>query len=222
MPFVTPWPSATHSAAEAARQLKARPGEAWLRQPPEERQRTLAEALSPYHHAAAWEVEYCVAARATHWAAEPLEQALGHALVGLDPADNQRLREVLCDEALDQAAWLYQLACEFGIACETLRLRWSAIAHQPCWKFHRDTMPLRLVTTYRGPTTQWTSDEALLGLTTAGPEHTLNAAAPGAALVMPGKLAPAPLAPGVIHRSPPLETSDARLLLVVDMMATVP
>ncbi len=34
-------------------------------------------------------------------------------------------------------------------------VRLERVDHDACWKFHRDTVEARLVTTYRGPTTEW-------------------------------------------------------------------
>jgi hypothetical protein len=41
----------------------------------------------------------------------------------------------------------------FGL--EAVDLRLEALAHDACWKFHRDHVPARLVTTYGGPGTEW-------------------------------------------------------------------
>ena len=34
-------------------------------------------------------------------------------------------------------------------------VRLDVISHDACWKFHRDWVERRLLTTYRGPTTEW-------------------------------------------------------------------
>ena len=34
-------------------------------------------------------------------------------------------------------------------------VRLERVSHDACWKFHRDSVDTRLVTTYRGPTTEW-------------------------------------------------------------------
>ena len=39
--------------------------------------------------------------------------------------------------------------------CDTVRVRLDVIDHNSCSKWHRDSVALRLITTYRGPGTQW-------------------------------------------------------------------
>ena len=38
---------------------------------------------------------------------------------------------------------------------EHVDVRLERVNHDACWKFHRDTVEARLVTTYRGPATEW-------------------------------------------------------------------
>ena len=38
-------------------------------------------------------------------------------------------------------------------------VRLDRISHDACWKFHRDTVETRLLTTYRGPATEWVLPE---------------------------------------------------------------
>jgi len=96
-------------------------------------------------------------------------------------------------------------------------VRLEAISHDACWKFHRDCIAGRLLTTYHGATTQWVieqDEEAALreqrkfkGRIQHLPRHAValfrgNCAAP---------------ARGVLHRSPPITgTGETRLLLCLN------
>jgi len=39
--------------------------------------------------------------------------------------------------------------------CERVDVRLEAVSHDACWRFHRDAVEARLLTTYRGPSTEW-------------------------------------------------------------------
>lgn len=96
-------------------------------------------------------------------------------------------------------------------------IRLERIDHDACWKFHRDSVPVRLIATYRGPGTQWVlpsdADRALakqrayVGRLERVPEHAVAVfkgcrAADGA---------------GIVHRSPPVgETGVTRWLLCLN------
>ena len=41
------------------------------------------------------------------------------------------------------------------VGSERIEVRLEAINHDACWKFHRDCVAARLLTTYRGPATEW-------------------------------------------------------------------
>lgn len=83
-------------------------------------------------------------------------------------------------------------------------VRLERIERDACWKFHRDSVPARLITTYRGPGTQWVlpchADRALaeqrayVGLLERVPEH--------AVAVFKGSYAAG--GKGIVHRSPPI------------------
>lgn len=92
-----------------------------------------------------------------------------------------------------------------------LRFRLDVIETNACRKFHIDAIRARLLCTYRGTGTQ-------LGY--AQPGHDPDAVmtiATGAPLLLRGSLWPADPAPGLLHRSPPIEgTGETRLVLVLD------
>jgi len=104
--------------------------------------------------------------------------------------------------------------------CVDVRL--ERISHDACWKFHRDTVETRLVTTYRGPTTQWVpmahSQRALDEQTAyAGPLERLG---DHDVAVFKGNLAGQ--GGGVVHRSPPIEgTGVTRLFLCLNTPSIV-
>ena len=102
-----------------------------------------------------------------------------------------------------------------GIArSDLVDVRLERVSHDSCWKFHRDYVEARLLTTYRGPGTEWvqpTHAERALSAQKRfkGPlEHVRgndvaifkgNCAGPGS---------------GIVHRSPPIAgTGCTRLLL---------
>lgn len=98
-------------------------------------------------------------------------------------------------------------------------IRLEVVDHDACWKFHRDCVEARLLTTYRGPGTQWISpaygEEALnCQKDYRGPIQNLTRFAVG---IFKGSCA-AP-AGGIVHRSPPLDSSDSvtRLLLCLNL-----
>jgi len=41
------------------------------------------------------------------------------------------------------------------VGCASVRLRLDAITNDACQRWHRDCVPLRLITTYRGPGPEW-------------------------------------------------------------------
>lgn len=55
--------------------------------------------------------------------------------------------------AADIEALAQRFAALFAAAAVDIRL--EALGHDACWKFHRDHVPARLVTTYAGPGTEW-------------------------------------------------------------------
>ncbi|MEM7120703.1 MAG: DUF1826 domain-containing protein [Pseudomonadota bacterium] len=105
---------------------------------------------------------------------------------------------------------------------DSVDVRLERVDHDACWKFHRDTVEARLVTTYRGPTTQWVrmaqAEEAITGQKDYnGPLERLgdhdvalfkgNCAGPNS---------------GVVHRSPPIAgTGLSRLFLCLNKQTVI-
>jgi len=100
---------------------------------------------------------------------------------------------------------------------ELVDVRLEGVSHDACWRFHRDNVEARLLTTYRGPATEWVqpayADQALQEQKQfEGPLERFGlydvaifkgrAAGPGS---------------GIVHRSPPIEgTGHTRLLLCLN------
>ena len=96
-------------------------------------------------------------------------------------------------------------------------VRLQRITHNACWKFHRDAVKTRLVTTYRGPTTEWVqhahAEQAILEqLNYKGPIERLE---DGDVAIFKGRCAHPKM--GIVHRSPSISgTGITRLLLCLN------
>ena len=96
-------------------------------------------------------------------------------------------------------------------------LRLERVNDDACWKFHRDSVDARLITTYRGPTTEWVKpshgERAIREQKEfSGPLERL-----GAHDVAIFKGTRASTGNGIVHRSPPIAgTGCTRLLLCVN------
>ena len=96
-------------------------------------------------------------------------------------------------------------------------VRLERVDDDACWKFHRDSVDARLITTYRGPTTEWVKpshgERAIREQKEfSGPLERL-----GAHDVAIFKGSRASTGNGIVHRSPPIAgTGCTRLLLCVN------
>lgn len=110
----------------------------------------------------------------------------------------------------------------------TLRFVFGTVATDKCRKFHCDSLRYRLVTTYAGPGTEWLADEdvdreALARLLPCAETSNrlvvreptaVNRALAGDVLLMKGAMHDG--VEGTVHRSPPIEgTRERRLLLAI-------
>ncbi len=97
-------------------------------------------------------------------------------------------------------------------------IRLETVTHDGCWKYHRDHVPARLLTTYRGPGTQWVtperSEDALAQQKAySGPLEQFAEHAVGLF-----KGSKAEKGRGIVHRSPPiLGTGTTRILLCLNL-----
>jgi Protein of unknown function (DUF1826) len=100
-----------------------------------------------------------------------------------------------------------------------LCLRFDVIEDDACRKFHVATVRYRLVTTYRGPGTQWLSPHALATIPqgSAISSDAIKQLERGWVAVMRGSCGATADHPGVLHRSPPINgTGIARLFLAIN------
>jgi hypothetical protein len=89
---------------------------------------------------------------------------------------------------------------------DTLGLRVDITEQATCPRFHADRVTLRLMTTYRGPATQWLQDDR---------PHQARA---GDVLFAKGDLWPDLRCGPCVHRSPQPEAGQTRVLLTVDAL----
>ena len=96
---------------------------------------------------------------------------------------------------------------------ELIDIRIDHIRHDACWKFHRDAVPLRLITTYRGPGTEIVpparSADALRDQQSY--KGSLMRVPHQSVAVFKGALS---ASSGIVHRSPPIAGQDISRLMV--------
>jgi hypothetical protein len=91
------------------------------------------------------------------------------------------------------------------------------VEHDACWKFHRDCVEARLLTTYRGPATEWVKpkhaqDAIRFQKQYQGPIERFQTHAVG---IFKGSCADT--GSGIVHRSPPISgTGQNRLFLCLN------
>jgi len=122
----------------------------------------------------------------------------------------EAVRAALPGLPLALAADIHDLARRFAALAgrPTVRVRLEAVDGDACRRFHADYTDLRLVTTYAGPGTD-------IRTTTAqdAPVHRIRA---GDIALFKGRLFPGE-PPVLLHRSPPIEgTGERRIVLVLD------
>lgn len=119
--------------------------------------------------------------------------------------------------------WLAEaFACLTGARRVGLRLR--SLDKAMCPRFHVDHLPLRLVTTYAGPASQWLEEGAMararLGEAAAEPVSggEIRAMSAGDVGLFKGEKWTGNLGAGIVHRSPLPATGERRLLLTLDWL----
>lgn len=152
------------------------------------------------------------------WVGKPGEN-LEQQLVGQLPAP-KLAKALLADVRLLAEA----TACLFDVERVAIRLRLLQTAM--CPRFHCDNLPVRLVSTYQGPGSEWLPEAALnrsgLGAPKPGqPEAVRDAQAiqqlmPGDVSLLKGSGWIGNESRGLVHRSPAVLTEKKRLLLTID------
>ena len=133
--------------------------------------------------------------------------------IGMPPGD---MRDLLVGDVDD-------LVSAFaGIArSDLVDVRLERVSHDSCWKFHRDFVEARLLTTYRGPGTEWVqpihAERALRAQRRfKGPLEQISGN--DVALFKGNRGGPGS---GIVHRSPPIAgTGCTRLLLALNKPST--
>ena len=99
-------------------------------------------------------------------------------------------------------------------------VRLERVSHDACWKFHRDSVDTRLVTTYRGPTTEWVRHAHAQQAINRQREFRgpLERLGDGDVAIFKGnRTGPNK---GIVHRSPPIAgTGLTRLVLCLNQRA---
>ena len=140
---------------------------------------------------------------------------LSRALPPLLDADGMppgSLRDLLIDD-------IGELVSRFSKLARTslVDVRLERVRHDACWKFHRDCVEARLLTTYRGPATEWIhsthAEQALREQKQfTGPVERMLTS--DVAIFKGSRAGPSA---GIVHRSPPIAGTDrTRLLLCLN------
>ena len=128
---------------------------------------------------------------------------------GMPPGD---MRNLLIGDVDDLVSGFSRVA-----RTDLVDIRLERITHDACWKFHRDCVEARLLTTYRGPATEWIqpihAERALREQKRfKGPVEQFrnnDVAIFKGSCAEPGS--------GIVHRSPPIaDTGRTRLLLCLN------
>lgn len=113
-------------------------------------------------------------------------------------------------------SWLVgAFACLVG--AKRVGLRIQALERAMCPRFHVDHVPLRLITTYAGPASEWLAD-GVLNRQEIEPRHIRQLKA-GDVAVFKGEKWLGNEGAGIVHRSPALGAGERRLILTLDWMA---
>jgi Protein of unknown function (DUF1826) len=119
--------------------------------------------------------------------------------------------------------------------CATVHVQLAFVHTDKCRRFHVDNLGLRLLCTYSGPGTEWLPDayahrQAVYDCEC--PAHARNDALvkdprqikkvrTGDVVIMKGERFPGNAGAGIIHRSPPIQSSGiSRLVLTIDDLAS--
>lgn len=198
-----------------------------------ERPEVLAEALRDDVNLALWERRPAPAvagfAAALLARGTPLAEALSVTLdAGEELPELRHLASGLAElpgkaEFVADVAWLVgAYACLLDARRVGVRLR--VLDKAMCPRFHVDRVPLRLVTTYAGPGSQWLAEGAMprtrLGVAEAEPTAAtaIHSMPTGAVALLKGERWEGGEHGAIVHRSPPLAAGERRLLLTLDWL----
>ena len=101
---------------------------------------------------------------------------------------------------------------------QDIDIRLETVTHDACWKFHRDCVSLRLLTTYKGPGTQIVPDEFTEKALADQRDYGGPFVQLGNDVVALFKGSEHETSNGVLHRSPPISRSgEARYFLCLNL-----
>lgn len=202
---------------------------AWPRQVLGDDPQVLAEVLKEEVNLAVWQrTLYPEISTFAGWlSAQPLDltQSLDVVEERVELGDLLREYAMLdgCTLFRSDLQWLTEaFACLTGAQRIGLRLR--SLGKAMCPRFHVDHVPLRLVTTYSGPASQWLEEWAMararLGDAAAEPASRaeIRQMAAGDVGLFKGEKWAGNLGSGIIHRSPLPAPGERRLLLTLDWL----
>ena len=166
------------------------------------------------------------------WISETEASSLPEIRILVEPDDLRSALEPLLDESglaagemrdllVDDIGGLVRTFANVSHS-DAVDVRLERVEDDACWKFHRDNVSLRLVTTYRGPTTEWIrSDHAERALEEqrqySGPMERLGDH--DVAIFKGSRAGPQS---GIVHRSPPVAgTGITRLFLCLNKRSVV-
>ena len=161
--------------------------------------------------------DWCEALR-LNTAVTSADVALARALDGAD-LDPQALKHWIMDMA--------GLAAVFArlLGKSSVQIRIEAMRATMCPRFHVDHNDLRLLCTYRGPATEWLTNDQVdrHALANGRPNEELMRFGPAQCMeplwvgIMKGGRFPGNEGNGLVHRSPPVENPDrTRILFCID------
>lgn len=146
----------------------------------------------------------------------------------LAPALDVQLEQFLDRRWFGYAAWRQDLLCLLELARrlstgDDLRVRLETVSSNACRLFHSDLVALRLITTYRGPGTEWLPAGAVdpRAVSRRENQHVLDYSAlgrlgTGDVALMKGDRYPGHVGAGLMHRSPPVGPAHPRIVLAID------
>jgi len=147
----------------------------------------------------------------------------------LESAVQARLDGFMDTRWYGHAAWREDVLAMIALARQlsrgaALRIRLESVASNGCRLFHTDLVPLRLITTYRGPGTEWLPAWAVdpTASSRQDNQHVLDMSVlqrlgAGDVALMKGDHYPGQQAPGLMHRSPPSGPQSPRIVLAIDL-----
>ncbi|WP_110969829.1 DUF1826 domain-containing protein [Pseudomonas huaxiensis] len=125
------------------------------------------------------------------------------------------------DGFIADLAWLIDAyVCLLGAKSVGVRLR--ALERAMCPRFHVDHVPLRLITTYAGPASEWLEESAVDRRRLAQDEvdsADIRQLTCGDVALFKGEKWLGNEGAGVVHRSPALANGERRLILTLDWLA---